>query len=593
MIKEGQNTPSVTPNEAEPEEIDKEELASAKDLVQALLKATKAQKLYLPNNPIRQKFVTDLNDKFRVHLGSYGTFSFKVRQYEILFGTHSVYENTNRLESVAFRMYVDGIREISFHEGLEPREVDSFFEILSREYDASSPDDDMVTLLWEKNFSHITYVIASEFLGENEVSPDMIRTDEETNSTEKGIQEALRDAKAVTASIRGDLESNPLLNQDRPDLQIFRISDEEVRRIQKEMELEENYHFVSELMDILFAIIYIEEDIESFSQIVDILDDVLEVLVVNGEFQQATKILRLYRELSDPKRGLSPMHIQKISAGIDKAASEGRLLNLEEHLENKGLQTAEHLYAFLALLNRNAVIPLTNLLGSFKHMEIRRVLCEALAELAKNDIDLLGSRLADSRWFIVRNIALILGRIGGPSVIGHLEKVVAHPEVKVRREVFRALSGIAHERALAQLMRFIHDSDQSLRVDATRLVAAGHYAPAEHVLLDVIGQAEFEERDLMEKKEVFEALGRIGGDRVMPVFRKYIRRRAWFWQKKSRRDEMGICAALVLKGFNTPEAFSVLEEGKRARSRIIRDTCRKIVEELGREKDGVASGAGS
>ncbi len=573
-----QNTPTTIPApDAPSEETEKEGLAAAKEVVQALLKATKAQKLYLPNNPVRQKFVHELVEKFRVYLETYGSLSLKVRQYDLLYGTHPVYENTNRLESIAFRMYVDGLREISFHEGLAPEEIASFFEILAKDYDTGSPDDDIITLLWEKNFSHITYLVTKDFLGEE---TPVLEARSEPSETESGFREALRDARSIASSLAGQIESNPLMVHDRPDLQIFRLSEEEVARIRQEMESEENYHFVSELMDILFAILYIEEDYESFEQIVDILDDVLEVLVVNGDFQQASKILRLYREMLDPKKGLGPKHIERLSTGIDKAAVEGHLLDLQEHLEKKGLETAEHLYAFLVLLNKNAIVPLTNLLGSFKHMEIRRVLCEALVGLAKNDVALLGARVNDNRWFIVRNIALILGRIGGPEALSFLEKIINHPEVKVRKEVFRAISGIDGEKSAAAILRFLKDPDHSLRIDAVRHLAAHHYPPAESSLLDLINEKDFEERELMEKKEVFDALARIGGDRIVPALRKFVRKRVWFWQKKSRLDEMGVCAAFALKTIGSPAAIEVLKEGQKVSSKVVKETCRRVFEEL-------------
>ena len=65
----------VDPN-SKPEavkEIDKEELKSAKEVVQFLTKTAKTLKIYLPNNPIHQKFLQDLTEHFTDHLQEYGT----------------------------------------------------------------------------------------------------------------------------------------------------------------------------------------------------------------------------------------------------------------------------------------------------------------------------------------------------------------------------------------------------------------------------------------------------------------------------------------------------------------------------------------
>src|ERR1700739_3709407 len=145
------------------EEIEKEELKSVKEVVQYLTKTAKTFKIYLPNNPIHQKFLHDLSEHFTVHLQEYGTLRFKVKQYELLYGNEVVYENPNRLESLAFCLFVDGMREISFHPGLSKEELMSFLEVLGKISDAKGTDDDVVTLLWEKKFCHITYLIVEDF----------------------------------------------------------------------------------------------------------------------------------------------------------------------------------------------------------------------------------------------------------------------------------------------------------------------------------------------------------------------------------------------------------------------------------------------
>src|SRR4051812_12741096 len=60
------------------EEINKEELKSAKDVVQLLTKTAKTLKIYLPNNPIHQKFLQDLTDHFAGHLHEYGAFRLRI-----------------------------------------------------------------------------------------------------------------------------------------------------------------------------------------------------------------------------------------------------------------------------------------------------------------------------------------------------------------------------------------------------------------------------------------------------------------------------------------------------------------------------------
>ncbi|HUK57509.1 MAG TPA: hypothetical protein VLY20_12725, partial [Nitrospiria bacterium] len=147
-------------------EIDKEELKSVKDVLLQLTKTAKTLKIYLPNNPVYQKFLQELQNRFDTHLREYETLKLKIKQYAVYYKGQVVYENTNRLESLAFKLFVDGVREVTFHEGIDKDEITSLLEIVGREYDPSNPDDDMVTLLWERHFIHVNYLVTSDFIRE-------------------------------------------------------------------------------------------------------------------------------------------------------------------------------------------------------------------------------------------------------------------------------------------------------------------------------------------------------------------------------------------------------------------------------------------
>ncbi len=57
---------------------------------------------------------------------------------------HLLYENSDTSDSLAFKMYSDGIRSIIFSEGVEERELKEFLEIVSMSTSGSF-DDDIVT----------------------------------------------------------------------------------------------------------------------------------------------------------------------------------------------------------------------------------------------------------------------------------------------------------------------------------------------------------------------------------------------------------------------------------------------------------------
>jgi len=117
------------------------------DWIQALVRTLKAYRMYLPNNPTLHKFQSDLEARTWSCLKEIGDIVLNVQQFDLLFEDYSVYHNAAREESLAFRFFTDGVRQITFREGLEPQELRGFLEVLKKATDQTQGQDDVVTLL--------------------------------------------------------------------------------------------------------------------------------------------------------------------------------------------------------------------------------------------------------------------------------------------------------------------------------------------------------------------------------------------------------------------------------------------------------------
>ncbi len=557
-------------------EIDKEELRSVKDVLLQLTKTAKTLKIYLPNNPIYQKFLEELQSRFDVHLQEYEMLRLKIRQYAIYYQGQVVYENTNRLESLAFTLFVDGIRELTFTEGIEKDEITSLLEIIGREYDPSNPEDDMVTLLWERHFTHIRYWVAGDFIQETVTS----LKPQDAVTFGEAIQKEKTQGKAMAAAGQTTLQEflGPKMAEQAP--QIFVLSEEEIAAVKHQMTVEESANPISTLMGILSAILRIEKDDTAFSEMADILDNVLETLMLRGDFWHSKRILELFRELMSPERNRPEAQRLRLMQSIDKVGDPQRIRALEQVLNQWGARESDPLFDFWMLLNKNALIPLIELLGRLTQMKMRRVICEALVHLGKDNIEPLAQKLDDPRWFVVRNVVYVLGKIGQEKVIEKFRKLVDHKEVKVRKELIHTLEGMKDPRAKELLKDFLSDPESALRILALRSLANQNYQAALEPLKEMIEDREFVTRDLYEKKEIFEALGKIGGTAMVPKMRKLVRQGGSAWFKKSVKEEMGLCAVIALKRIGTEEAVAALREGQTLSSKIIQEACAKALNEI-------------
>ena len=98
------------------------------------------------------------------HLATYSKLAFLVQRSELYFNGEVVCrsEQGSSNESVAFKLYTDGIRELAFLEGLSAENLSFLLDSLWGSLDPDEDDDDIVTRLWSENLSTITLVTAEE-----------------------------------------------------------------------------------------------------------------------------------------------------------------------------------------------------------------------------------------------------------------------------------------------------------------------------------------------------------------------------------------------------------------------------------------------
>jgi hypothetical protein len=143
-----------------------EVVIQASHLMHTFIKTIKAFRLYPPENPSLNELRAQLSRKFQLFLDKYLSFVFQIGEYDLSFKGKILYENKDLQKSLAFRLYKDGLRELRFMKGLEEGEVQALIDILKRVDRINQLEDDLITLMWEADFVHISYLATDEFLDE-------------------------------------------------------------------------------------------------------------------------------------------------------------------------------------------------------------------------------------------------------------------------------------------------------------------------------------------------------------------------------------------------------------------------------------------
>jgi len=551
-----------------------EELLLARDLIGYFIKTIKAYRFYPPDNPAIKGFKDQLFKKFQFFLSKYPIFKFQVGEYDLSFKGKVLYENRDTKASIAFLLYKDGIRELRFMKDIEDWEIQGLMEVIRGSENINELEDDLVTLLWERDFTHISYLATDEFLEDAPIlipeNIDQFRSKLVFKPLAYNVQVDLQGEEGEEEPDLDKLLSQMSGGPSIRDRNVYFLTSDEVDRLRGEVESEIDPTFIFHIIDILFEILALEKEKEPYQEAADILGKVLDALVTISEFKKASELLKRLNIILKTYE-LSNWQIEAIYKLIQNAGDEVRIERIGRILEREEAIRLDEVNEFLVLLQQNSVKPLIKVLGELKNSKTRRVVCDALSEIGKNSIEFFTPFMDDRRWYLVRNITYILGRIGKEKAIPYIQKAFNHEDIRVRREAVQALGLIGGPKAVSLLAKDLTDKDARIRAMAAINLGKIGKTIGLAALLEVVQSKDFQKKEAPEMKAFLDAIGMVGSNEALPVLQQLLERKSLFGIGKMEGVRGGAANALATIG--TPEARAILEKGKDSREESVRNAC--------------------
>jgi len=540
------------------------------------------------DDPALERAQVELSESLKLFLEEAGNLALEIGPFVFLWEGHLVYEDRDP-EGLPNILHQGGIGRIQFYPGIGDWELRRFFNILRTSRGRRKEPQDLIGCLQDdEELRHVDCLSVDDYL-ETHPLPIPENLEDLRQRYSRGSVPPLRQSIILREYCPGSENDflKPLSKDHSFRTNILRIfnrlyflAPEEMERINGQILRESAPGLGPYGLETLFEVLLTEKTEKDFDQIVSLILTALGHSIEAGDYGRATEVLkRLYACLR--MGSLNESQRKRIKKAIFEAGTQPRVTAIAKGIESSDGRQLDELARYLSLLQRNAVPHLCRLLGELKGSKPRRIICDTLASLGRNSSEVFAAFLDDNRWYVVRNIVYILGRIGKTECLPYLEKALDHPDPRVRREAVRAISTVAdRDKVLQHLVRKLNDMDSKIRGIAALHLARIGRGEAVKPLLDLVLSKAFQRREIQEIKLFLQAVGITGSDEAVPALFHILVKKSFVG--KTKTDEIRKSAADALGVIGTDEAVIALSKTSKIGDELAKDAGLAVLERIGK-----------
>lgn len=205
-------------------------------------------------------------------------------------------------------------------------------------------------------------------------------------------------------------------------------------------------------------------------------------------------------------------------------------------------------------------------------MDERLAYFDALRHISEGT-DLVVAMLDHHQWYVVRNVADLIGELALDTAVPALDKAIGHHDLRVQRSAARALARIGSNAALDALRRVLQGTDAE-----RKLMAAGVVGRGAAILVSSLVAAATEEPDVARRREYYRALGRIGSTEAVQALLRAAEPGGRLFKRKPSDARIAAIEGLALVG--GPAIVGTLERLLRDRDADVRAAAKEALETI-------------
>jgi hypothetical protein len=535
-------------------------------MLKVLVKAARAHQLYLHNNPTYLRALDLARAAFAPIWEVTDELVFDVTETQLTWHGEAVLEEPEKAtDNIPWMMYKDGIRELRFLKDFERHELVPLLDILQRSRKVSPEEDDLLTMLWEQEFSYLRYRYID------------MSTEQATPIDKAGFRGGEAGAQALQESAPPiDSTVSAVVNLEDFDSTLYFLEDSEVEYLREEVRKEYAIDMRRNVVAMLLDTFEVQGDPGVREEIAALLDTLMLHILSSGEFRTAAFLLRETSQTAERASGITPEQKDQLVRIRNRLSEPEVLAQILQSLDEASqLPDQADLNELFDQLNVSALATVFSWLTKAQTPRLRVLLENSAARLAMANTAELVRLIGSTDRDVAREAVRRAGAVKATAAVAALAKLTTDPDVQMRLAAVQALGEIASPGALQFLERTIEDSHRDVRVATTRAIAARAHRPALAKIEAAIKGKLTRDADLTEKMALFEAYGTLCGDGGINLLDGMLNARGIFGKKED--PELRACAAMALGRIGSEAAIATLRRAANEKEILVRNAVNRAL----------------
>jgi HEAT repeat protein len=569
-------SPSAAPP---PRELEHAQLAVDLPLIQELLrlfgKAARAHQLYLPNNPVYKSAQDALRAGFLPIWEQTDELVLSFTENEVKYGGETALEERSKgSDSLPWIFFKDGVRELRFLRGFDAEELAKLLDILQRVRKASPDEDDLLTLLWQGDFTFLRYRYVDMTVEPTVPLAEGGEALTEGDELSEGGGRAGRRIDPATYAGGGDDEPEEsragVVSMSDFDATLYFLDEKEIEYLQTEVRREYETDLRQNVVAMLLDILEQQPDATIREEVADVLDNFMLHMLSAGQFRNVAYLLREAQVASQRAAELQPPVRDRLTQLPSRLSAPDALSQMLQSIdESAEPPTAAELEDLFEQLRPAALETVFEWLGRLQTPRVRPLLEQAAARLASQNTGELVKLIGSSLRAVALEATRRAGAVKTPAAVAPLAKLLAHGDVELRTAAIQALSEIGTPGAMQALERGVEDADREVRIATVRAIQTRAYRAGLPKLEAAVHGRAIRSADLSEKMALFEAYGSMCGDAGVAALDTTLNGKSMFGRREE--PEIRACAAMALGRVGTPAAHEALQRAATEKDVVVRN----------------------